>query len=299
MKHQRLSSLNHAIDISFQTLKTLETVDGPPKIEIIKIKDNGLCMVIEDDIQFLESHHESYHEVITHTPCKYIDNFKSILILGGGDGGIATELVKYPSVEEITIIDLSKDVVDLSKKYFPGISFGLLDPRVNIIHDNGCSWVKNHDKKYDLIFIDSTDFNFKHKNETTITQPSCPQSKEANLRDLDNINLAIDLLNKDGILTFNHDFSTYIHSLYVKETFLSQKIAYTLPFCSNIPYFPGNRYCFIMCSNKKFKKFNELDFTKSNINTKVYNRNSHLASLFISKEYEEFFPGLQMDIENC
>jgi len=54
-----------------------------------------------------------------------------------------------------------------------------------------------------------------------------------------------------------------------------------------------------MCSSEKFKKFNELDFSISGINTRIYNRNSHLASLFISKEYEEFFPGLQMDIEKC
>jgi len=300
MKHRRFSSQNHPIDISFQTVKTIHTTDGSPKIEIIKIKDHGLCLTMEDDIQFLESQHETYHEVFTHTPCRYTNQIEDILILGGGDGGVATEILKYPSVKKVTIVDLSKEVVDLSIKYFPKISRGLQDPKTEIIYDNACSWIKDHEKKYDLIFIDTTDFNFKHNNDNTVLDPSCSESKKINLRDSNNIFACLKNLNETGIIVFNHDFCGLdSHSIYVKENFLRKKIKDTIPFTSNIPYFPGNQYCFIMCSNQEFKKFNELDFSINNIDTRIYNRNSHLASLFISKEYEDFFPGLKMDIEKC
>ena len=133
MNYKRLSSQNHPIDISFQTVKTVYSSNNTPKIEILKIKDNGLCLTMEDDIQFLESQHETYHEVFAHTPCRYSEKIEDILILGGGDGGVATEILKYPSVQTITIVDLSKDVVDLCLKYFPEISNGLLDSRTEII----------------------------------------------------------------------------------------------------------------------------------------------------------------------
>lgn len=300
MNYKRLSSQNHSIDISFQAIKTVYSSDSNPKIEVLKIKDNGLCLTMEEDIQFLESQHETYHEPFTHTPCRYVQKIEDVLILGGGDGGVATEILKYPSVKNVTVVDLSKDVVDLCLKYFPKISSGLLDTRTEIIHDNACSWIKKQEKQYDLIYIDTTDFNFKHENDNTILDPSCAESKKINLRDSNNIFNCLKNLNKGGVLTFNHDFCGLdAHSVYVKENFLRQKFADTIPFTSNIPYFPGNQYCFIMCSSEKFKKFNELDFSISGINTRIYNRNSHLASLFISKEYEDFFPGLQMDIEKC
>ena len=299
MQHKRISSLNHPIDISFQTIKTVYSNDKSPKIEVIKIKDNGSALVIEDDIQFLESQHHHYHEAITHTPCRYIDSPGNALVLGGGDGGIATELIKYKSIKDITVVDISKEVVDVCKEYFPEISKGLTNKKTKTVYDNACDWVKQDKNKYDLIFIDTTDFNLE-ENDNTILNPSCPASKNINLRDSNNIFNCLDRLKEGGILTFNHDFcGLESHSIYVKENFLRQKFKDTVPFVSNIPYFPGNQYCFIMCSNTKIKKFQDLDFSTLNLNTKIYNRNYHLSSLFISKEYEDFFPGLKMDIEKC
>lgn len=299
MQHRRMSSLNHPIDISFQTIKTVYENNSRPKIEVIKIKDNGLALVIEDDIQFLESQHFHYHEVITHTPFRYNPLAKDILILGGGDGGIATEALKYDSVESVTVVDISKEVVEVCIKYFPEISKGLLSAKTNVIYDNACEWIKSNKKKYDLIFIDTTDFNLE-QNDNTILNPSCPQSKATNLRDSNNIFNCADSLSKNGILIFNHDFcGLESHSIYVKENFLRQQFKDTLPFKSNIPYFPGNQYCFIMSSNSIFNKFPKLDFDLNNLNTEVYNRNSHLASLFISKEYESFFEDCNLDIEKC
>lgn len=299
MQHRRISSINHPIDISFQTLNTIYESKSEPKIEIIKIKDNGLALVIQDDIQFLESQHHHYHEVMAHTPCRYNEDVKDVLILGGGDGGICTEILKYPSVNNVTVVDISKEVVDLCIEYFPNISKGLLDPKTKIFYENACDWIKNNEDKYDLIFIDTTDFNLEDNNNT-IVNPSCQKSKETNLRDSNNIFNCINSLNKNGILTFNHDFcGLESHSIYVKESFLRQKFKDTIPFKSNIPYFPGNQYCFLMCSNSPFKRFKDLNFSINNIQTEVYNRNSHLASLFISKEYESFFIEGEMDIEKC
>ncbi|MCW8826177.1 MAG: polyamine aminopropyltransferase [Gammaproteobacteria bacterium] len=118
----------------------------------------GRVMALDGVIQTTEADEFIYHEMLTHVPLLAHGNVKSVLIIGGGDGGILREVCKHTGVEEITQVEIDDQVVEMCKEYLPNHSAGAYDdPRVEIVIDDGANYVKNCDRQFDLIISDSTD----------------------------------------------------------------------------------------------------------------------------------------------
>ena len=83
-------------------------------------------------------------------------NPKNVLIIGGGDGGVAREVLKH-GIEQITIAELDQGVVDIVKKHFEGLEKALNDPRVKLIISDGKKYLEESQEKYDVIIMDLTD----------------------------------------------------------------------------------------------------------------------------------------------
>jgi len=83
---------------------------------------------------------------------------KKALVVGGGDGGVLRELSRYSSLEEIHIAEIDGMVIDVSKKYFPKMASGFLDPRVTVHVCDGIKFVQEAPEgTYDVIIVDSSD----------------------------------------------------------------------------------------------------------------------------------------------
>eukprot|EP00933_Yihiella_yeosuensis_P019589 TRINITY_DN1583_c0_g1_i5.p1 TRINITY_DN1583_c0_g1~~TRINITY_DN1583_c0_g1_i5.p1 ORF type:complete len:579 (-),score=100.77 TRINITY_DN1583_c0_g1_i5:645-2381(-) len=85
---------------------------------------------------------------------------RRVLILGGGDGGIARECLRYPNVHEVINIDIDEAVTIKSKEYFPRVSSGLPDSRLKMLHEDALAWLKKEEGdggKFDLVLVDFTD----------------------------------------------------------------------------------------------------------------------------------------------
>jgi len=80
-----------------------------------------------------------------------------VLVIGGGDGGTVTQLVKHASVEHIDLVEIDGLVIEICKKYFPDFVPGFTDSRTNIIIQDGINYVRSIRAKYDLIIVDSSD----------------------------------------------------------------------------------------------------------------------------------------------
>jgi spermidine synthase len=80
------------------------------------------------------------------------------LIVGGGDGGSAEELLKYQTIESVTLVEIDIAVLDIARKYFSAVHHGaLLDPRVSVKVEDGFAFVRATSDSYDLIVLDLTD----------------------------------------------------------------------------------------------------------------------------------------------
>jgi len=118
----------------------------------------GRILTLDGVVQVTEADNFIYHEMLTHTPILAHGAVKRVLIVGGGDGGMAREVLKHDSVEQVTMVEIDAGVVDFSKEYLPGISAGAFDdPRLDLVIADGADFMRDNRDEYDVIIIDSTD----------------------------------------------------------------------------------------------------------------------------------------------
>lgn len=118
----------------------------------------GRVMTLDGVVQTTEGDEYIYHEMLTHVPLLAHGNAARVLIVGGGDGGMAREVLKHTSVERLTMVEIDGGVVEFCKEYLPNHNAGAFDdPRFNLVIADGCKFVKETDEKFDVIIVDSTD----------------------------------------------------------------------------------------------------------------------------------------------
>lgn len=126
------------------------------KIEVYET-NFGKSLFLDDIEQFSELDEIEYHDIMTRIPILTHGNPKKILIIGGGDGGIARECIKYKSVEQVDLCEIDEEVIFTCKKYFPQMTCSFESPIVNLIVADAKFLVKTTEEKYDIILVDSTD----------------------------------------------------------------------------------------------------------------------------------------------
>jgi spermidine synthase len=99
-----------------------------------------------------------YHENLIHVAALAHPGPQRALIIGGGDGGSADELLKHPSVKSVTIAEIDATVIDISREHLRAVHHGALDdPRVTVRVEDGFAFVRNSTDEYDMIVLDLTD----------------------------------------------------------------------------------------------------------------------------------------------
>ncbi|WP_373085516.1 polyamine aminopropyltransferase [Sneathiella sp.] len=117
----------------------------------------GLVMSLDGAVQTTEKDEFIYHEMFVHVPLLAHGNVSRVLVIGGGDGGAARQLMKHRDIA-VTLVDIDRSVIELSRKYMPTVSGGAFDdPRLDLVIADGCKFVAETDERWDVIIIDSTD----------------------------------------------------------------------------------------------------------------------------------------------
>lgn len=127
------------------------------KIEIFETKEFGRVLLLDGLVQLSTRHELRYHEMLVHPGMICHPRPETILIIGGGDGGVLREVVKYP-VKEIFLCDIDKKVLEVSKKYLPSLSNGAFkDKRLKIFNEDALKFIKRYNNFFDVIIEDLTD----------------------------------------------------------------------------------------------------------------------------------------------
>ena len=129
------------------------------KIVIAKNKWWGNMLWLDDVVNVSEKDEFVYHEMIVNVPMMTHPDPKRVLIVGGGDGGAAREVLKHEGLTKVVMIDIDEAVVNECKKHMPGLNAGAFeDPRLELIIGDGIDYVrKAADDSFDVIIVDSTD----------------------------------------------------------------------------------------------------------------------------------------------
>ena len=126
-------------------------------LAIIDTLQFGKMLVLDGMVQTTEKDEFVYHEMLAHIAMQAHPHPRHVLVVGGGDGGVIREVLKYDTVETATLVEIDGEVIAAAKEYLPQISVGLDDPRVTVLVADGVEHVKTSVGKYDIILIDSTE----------------------------------------------------------------------------------------------------------------------------------------------
>jgi len=144
--------------ISFRVRTILDHGESEfQKCDIYDTFDFGRLMMLDNVVMLTERDEFFYHEMIAHVPLTVHPNPKRVLVIGGGDGGTLREIARHSTVENITIVEIDKMVVDMSKKHLPFVACGYDDPRVTLHVADGIRFIQEQKNAWDVILIDSTD----------------------------------------------------------------------------------------------------------------------------------------------
>ncbi|WP_025273944.1 polyamine aminopropyltransferase [Haloglycomyces albus] len=115
-------------------------------------------MFLNGDLQFSSVDEYRYHEALVHP---IMDGPRDdVLILGGGDGLAVREVVRYPDVDTITLVDLDPAVTELAMSYerLVDLNQGAMhDDRVDVVNDDAFTWLREQNDTWDTIIVDMPD----------------------------------------------------------------------------------------------------------------------------------------------
>ncbi|HQR11352.1 MAG TPA: polyamine aminopropyltransferase [Casimicrobiaceae bacterium] len=127
-------------------------------IEVHETAQFGKLFRLDGHFMTSERDEFFYHENLVHLPAITHPSPESALVVGGGDGGSAEELLKHPSIRSVTLCEIDLAVVDISKKYLQGVHRGAFDdPRLTLKIGDGFAYVRSAPEQFDLIVLDLTD----------------------------------------------------------------------------------------------------------------------------------------------
>ena len=118
----------------------------------------GKMLMLDGATQITKRDEFIYQEMMSHVPIFAHGRAREVLIIGGGDCGIAEEVLKHRSVERLTQVEIDASVIEFSKEHFPEFTRPVFaDKRFESVIDDGMKYVAKTKRRFDVIIVDSTD----------------------------------------------------------------------------------------------------------------------------------------------
>ena len=217
------------------TRKLYERASEFQNIEIFETEAMGRVLILGGCFMVTEKDAFIYHEMLVHPAMAALNDPRSALVIGGGDGGAVTELVKYSSLQSVILCEIDPLVIDSCREYFPEISAGLNDPRVRIVCEDGAAFVRGFREEFDVVLVDSTD---PVGPGAALFDSSFYESVKASLKASGTA-----VFQTESPLFMEEVFSKAIRDL--KDVFGHNSVR---PYLATVPCYPGGLWSFAYCS---------------------------------------------------
>jgi spermidine synthase len=205
------------------------------RIEIYETETLGRVLTLDGCFMVTDKDSFVYHEMLVHPAMAVAPDVRKVLVIGGGDGGTVTELVKYPQIKSIVLCEIDALVVESCKEFMPSVAAGLSDPRVQVIAADGAAYVAQFQNEFDLILVDSTDP--VGPGVTLFEKPFYQSIKKG--------------LTASGAAVFQTESPLFMADVFssavanLESVFGAQKAT---PYLATIPSYPGGLWSFTFCS---------------------------------------------------
>ena len=156
----KAESVTHLAEENQLSGKIVHAESSPYQRILVTENKTGFQLYLNGHLQFNSVDEYRYHEALVHPPMSAVEAPQRILVLGGGDGLAVREVLRYPSVKAITLVDLDPAMTSLAE-HFPPLGtlseHSLQDPSVTVINQDAFLWVDTAHEKYDVAIIDFPD----------------------------------------------------------------------------------------------------------------------------------------------
>jgi len=145
--------------MSFKAERVLyETKTEHQNLVLFENRHFGKVLMLDGATQVTTADEFVYHEMMTHVPILAHGKAGDVLIVGGGDCGIAEEVLKHKSVKRLVQVEIDQSVIEFSKEHFPEFTGPVLsDQRFELVIADGMQFVAGTDRQFDVVIVDSTD----------------------------------------------------------------------------------------------------------------------------------------------
>jgi len=127
-------------------------------IKVVKSRNLGNVLILDNVFQTSERDEFFYHEPLVHIPLFSHADPATVLLIGGGDGGAAEEILKHPSVKACTMVELDEAVFQTAEQYLDKIHRNIFqNDRLKFIFRDGFDYLEEHQGRFDVIILDLTD----------------------------------------------------------------------------------------------------------------------------------------------
>ncbi|MDD2717905.1 MAG: polyamine aminopropyltransferase [Candidatus Wallbacteria bacterium] len=258
----RVKDIIYRGESKYQTLDVVDTFDW------------GRVFLLDNVVMTCEKYEFIYHEMISHVLISSHPAPERVLIIGGGDGGAAREILRHKEIKQLDLVEIDGKVVEVSKKYLPDCACSFDDPRMNLVIGDGIEFVKNRKDTYDIILIDSTD----------------PIGPALGLFEEEFYRSIYHSLKDNGFFTFQSE-SPFYYSEFQKGVIgkLRKIFPVIKPYTATIPMYPGSLWTFTVGS----KKFDPVEIRNkkdlSSLGLKYYNYEIHQAAFALPEFAKKIF----------
>ena len=261
----------------FKILKTLfDKKSIYQNVKVVQTEDHGKMLINDEMIMTCERDEFIYHEMIAHVPLFTHPSPKKILIIGGGDGGTAREVLRHTSIEECVMIEIDSLVVEACKKHIPITAQSFDHPLLKLKFEDGAKYITQKENFFDIVIVDSTD-------------PIGPGEVLFNLEFYKNVHKA---LKSNGLVVSQGESPFYDIDIQQKLLKIAGSLfSYAGFYHYNNVTYPGGFWSFLFASKEyhPIKDFNAQRVIDSKMKFRYYSAEIHNSSFsqpqFIKETY--------------
>ena len=234
------------------------------RIDVFESPEFGRFLTLDGYMMLTEKDEFIYHEMITHIPMAVHPHVEKVLVIGAGDGGVIRELVRYPEIQRIDLVEIDEMVVEVCRKYLPQTACRLDDERVKIHYEDGLKFIRRCKEEYDLIIVDSTD----------------PFGPGEGLFTREFYGNCYKALKEDGIMVNQHESPFYEEDALACQRAhrnITESFPISRVYQAHIPTYPSGHWLFGFASKKyhPLRDLREKEWNDRGITTRYYTTTLH------------------------
>ena len=276
---------NYCPDARFSMRVERQVYSAKSRFQQIDVYDTpafGRVLVLDGCLMLTEKDEFIYHEMIVHPAMAVKPDIKSVLVIGGGDGGCIRELCKYDSIEKIDLCEIDREVIKVCREFLPQTALRMDDIRAELHIADGLKFVRRQKEAYDLIIVDSTD----------------PFGPGEGLFTREFYGNCLSALTADGILINQHESPYYPEDALACQRAHRQLHAVfgkAWVYQAHIPTYPSGHWLFGFASKRyhPLKDLRETAWNMRGLGCRYYTTTLHKGAFYLPAYVEELLKDVE------